>query len=652
MPILTFLFVTSCGDTPVDGDTDASTSIVDSTDVNNDITFVPEQFNAVGSIQGTVIDKATGESLSDVAVSLLFNPEDAEETSVITDTTGANGTFAFQGVPVNEDADDDSGNSAYSLEINTEGMDNYRDLFRFMAPLKFESTAGDGAANNLVANVTVPLSERAASVKGKLHTWGGTVLSDVKVYLYQWFNPVINGGGSTQTEMLVDSTTTGSDGSFMFKNVEEGARIWFEAVDESDPSEVINYTSGFENTKSASGDASATIDYGVVQVGTQDESGAFYVEEVTPASESDVTTDTMFTYTFNRPVADNEYTRTDLGFGNDTFKDDIRFWDNGSKGKSPGDVEFSVAWSSDRTALTITPTGLEDAHEYRLDVNNAFNNQDFVDQHGNNLTYNGNTTYSNDNEVEFLSFTTNDNNAKPHTPQLAINSEDVANLDFNGGNVELSWDVDESATDVKEYELWKKEGEGSYEHVTTYSRDDAAFNELSKDVYTGDFVIYRGEFNNVPDEAVSMKYKVRAISENLREGDFSNEVTVSDNTLPDITGASYNTATGDNTGEVTVQYAEPMMKSQVENSANYTFYDSGDNEISVNILSIEYDGSNGQTVITIEDQTSLTSGTSEYVEVTGVTDLSGNGMDTADSNSDSSDDDDNDPDSNGNEATY
>lgn len=651
LPILATVLFTSCGDTPVDSQTTNNTSFTDSSDVNTSIKFVPEQFDAVGSIQGTVIDKATGESLSDIPVSLLFNPPEADEASVLTDTTGEKGTFAFAGVPVNSEADMDQNNSPYMLEINTEGMDNYRNLFRFRAPLTFESTGGDGAATNLVSNVTVPLRERAASVKGKLHTYGGTVLAGTKVYLYQWFNPVINGGSGTQTEMMVDSTTTESDGSFMFENVEEDVRIWFEAVDESNPSEVVRYTSSSMQTKSASGDASATIDYGVVNVGTQNETGAFYVEEVTPAPDSDMSTDTMFIYTFNRPLAENQYIRTDLGFGNGTFKDDIRFYDTGSKGKANGDVDFSVKLSSNRDSLMIMPLDgqLEDAHRYILDVSAAFNNPDFVDEYDNSLSYNSNTTYSNDFEVESLRFSTNDNNAKPHTPTLV--ASDAGNVDYNDGSLNVSWEVDESSAPVLRYEIWEKVGDEPYERVNTFDRDGASFNEFNDigyyvSSYNEPLVILRGFNNDVPEEAITKSIKIRAISENLREGDFSNEIVVGDSTKPDVISASY--SGGD---QLTVEFEEPLQKSLAETASNYSFEDAGGNSMSITIEEITYAADYGTNpsnesytvTITVANGGNLNNGQTVIVDPS-VTDLAGNGMDTNDSN--------NDNDGYENEATY
>jgi|GEM_PF-4634407 len=653
VPLLMWGLVTSCGDTPIDANTKTNTSVVDSSMIN----LAPAQFDAVGTIQGTVIDKATGDALSNVAVTLLFQAEGMDEPAEATDSTNSDGHFSFTEVPVNSDAPQYTGNnyqsnSPYTLDITTEKLDNYRDHYLMNAPLTFEGTGGDGAATNLVSDVTIPLSEQAVKVKGKLQTSGGTILSDVKVKLYQKFSPFINGGSDTYTNMLIDSAKTGEDGNFAFTDVEEDATIWMKFIDDSDPTNVVRDRTQQWETSSASGDANPVLDLGVLRTFTQNESGAFYVSEVTPEPESDVKPDTVFEYHFNRPVADNQYTRTDLGFGNDTFKDDIYFRNNGPKTKSPGDVEFSVSWANDHKTLIIDPDGLVDAHEYTLFVYNAFNNQDFVDEFGNSLVYNSDTPYQNQSNIEYLDFSTNANNAKPPAPKLVMDKS-TNTLDYNSGSVDFSWKVDESKVDIKRYEIWVKHGDDAYQYNFSLNRDDITFDEAEFTYtlyYSQPLVILRGYNNNSPEEAITDKVKVRAISDNLRESDFSNELTLSDIIKPDITGASYN----DNSGELTVMFDEPMKKSQVENASNYTFVDSNGNQITgVDIESINYTADYGtnpsnesyQVAITVKDPNSLSSNNGETVVLdSGVSDLAGNGMDTNDTK--------NDNDGHENKATY
>lgn len=658
LPLIIGVFLSSCGDSPIDAQTDFTDS--SATNVNNDITIVPERFNAVGTIQGTVIDKATGKALSDVAVSLQFMPEEADEPDVITDTTGSEGAYAFTGVPVNTDAENyaNSGekNSPYTLKITTENLDNYRDLYRMNSHLSFEGTGGDGAATNLVSDITIPLSEQAVTISGKAHTTAGAILSDVDVELYQTFNPIINGGSDTQTDMIVDSATTDSDGSFSFEGVEEKANVWLRFKDDSDPTEVINYDYTSISETPAGDGTDPEVDLGVINVSSSNESGAFYLTNVTPAPNSDVPTDTVFKYEFNRPVADNEYTRTDLGFGNGTIIDDIQFDDLGQK-KAPGDVEFSASFSSDMKTLTIDPDEgtLKDANNYELEVNRAFrdfggDNGTIEDEFGNQLSYTP-SDYS-QSEVEFLDFSTNDNNQAPHTPDLAIDS-DNNNVDWNTGDLNVEWDVSDDPAEVKEYEVFVSKNGGAYKLFFKIDRSDANFGTIKQDIdATGNPAADdydRPNTNNIyndllvvdntvspMDQSHTYELKVRAVSANLQEGDFSDPVTFKDVVKPDMYDVDRGLAGNNNDDKLYVKFDEPLMKGLAEDAANYTINDGGGSAVDATINSITYnfndlDGPDGadqySVIITVDDTQDLDDGIELKVS-TNVTDLNDNGMDT------------------------
>lgn len=652
LPLIVGLFLSSCGDSPINADTNFTDS--SATNVNNEITFVPEQFDAVGTIQGTVIDKSTGEALSDVAVSLNFSPEGGEP-SVLTDTTGSEGTFGFTGVPVNSSQTRENGNpyenSPYTLKISTEELDNYRDLYRYDAPLTFEGTGGDGAATNLVSDVTIPLSEQAVTLKGIAHTSvnDGAAVSGVRVELYQEdFNPIINGGPDTQGDMLVDSAETGEDGSFEFTGVEEKADVKLRFVDDSDPTNVINmeYTSIAE-TPAADG-TTPEMDLGIIAVTGNNQSGGFYITSVTPEPGSDVETDTVFKYVFNRPVAENAYTRTDLGFGSGTIKDDIQFDFQGQK-KSPGDVDFSASFSSDMKTLTVDPDegALQDASHYELEMFRAF--RDFVgdngtieDEFGNQLSW-GPSDFD-QNEVENLDFSTNDNNNAPHTPVVAVDSTSL-NPDWDGGSLEMSWSVNDDSAEVKEYEIYISENGGAFTHMQTVNSDNAGFGEidyqfLATNNPTFEFEnstqarrMLTDETSDPIDEAISYEVKVRAVSANLQEGEFSDTITFEDVVEPGLFNVTR--GTGANDDKLYVQFSEPMQKSLVEDGGNYTINDGGGSAVDASITA-EYDfrdqnnpddGVNYDVILTIDDTQDLDDGVELEVS-TDATDLAGNGMDT------------------------
>ncbi|WP_445665756.1 hypothetical protein [Fodinibius sp. AD559] len=630
IPLILGVLITSCGD-------------------DSPVSPQEQLENAKGTVQGVVVDKATGDPLSGVGVTLVYEDSTDEGSQTFSGSTSSDGSFTFRDVPVTKDAKTNEGNP-YTLRLDASSLDNYRDSYLAKINVVFESTEGDNGAvaTDMVSNIRIPLSEQAVTVTGKAHTFNDKVISGATVELYQVFNPVINGDNSTETDMLVATGETGDDGSFTFEGVEEDASVYFKFIDKSDPANVIDAESG-QYTTPAGSEGNATLDLGVIKASEQNQSGAFYLTSVMPAPGSDIRTDTVFKFAFNRPVADNEYTRTDLGFGNGTIKDDIQFNDQGSK-KAPGDVEFSVSFSSNRDTLIVNPDDgmLVDATEYELEMDDALDDEKFVDRFGNELTW-GASDYE-ENKVDFFSFSTNNNNAKPHTPQLSVDG--ASSVDYNEGFVELSWEVDESPADVKEYEFWEKKGdESAYELLAVVDRDQITFNKMDEtavvSTYDDPLVIIRGLNGNTPDEAVERKLKVRAISENLREGDFSNVLTFSDEIQPDVTSANYTSGND----RLTVTFEEPLEKGPAEDPSNYTIEDTNGNQVNVTIENISYEayyGSSNATedynvVITVANGNNLNTGQTVIVDPA-VTDLAGNSMDTNDSN--------NDNDGKENEATY
>lgn len=656
------VIATSCNDTPVEADTE----FVDSSQTITN--FNTENFDAKGTIQGTVIDKGSGDALEDVEISLLFEPEDTDEPEQATVTTNGDGEFAFTEVPANSDGKSADGqNSPYTLKINASELNNYREEYMMNAQLSFESTGGDGAAENLVSDVTVPLSKQAVEVEGKLLSeLDEKALADVDVEIYQQFNPIINGDEDTETDLLLDATTTDSDGSFSFSNVEEDAQIYLKFTDDSDPTETVEGRypdEGTEETPSSDGNANPSLDIGTQSVELSNNSGAFYIDAITPEDGADMHPDSLeFVFEFNRAVDDNEYTRTDLGFGNGTFKDDIEFTDDGSKGKAPGDLEFDVKWSDGRETLTISPEGMTDATEYNLDVSDALDHDKFTDEHGNNLTFGSEVSYSDPNDALARNFSTNANNAKPHTPVIEVDTTNSTADFFNGGigaagGLSFEIEVDESDVEVKEYEVWMQHpGEDTYEHTGSMDREDIDFNKWTGDIYpvydegiygsdiiTKPLAILRGTGNRkTPDGAATGKVKVRAISSNLQEGDFSNEVILKDVRKPELIDSDCYF------GGISVDFNEPFDREAATDPDNYTFRDSNGDDMNVVIeevnLGFYYLDENdiindSRYSIDLEvDNNNITCNNGESIEVsTDVTDLAGNPMDDTDEDGDGDD---------------
>lgn len=715
----------------------------------SDSPTMTERFEATGELQGQVIDRSTGDAVSDVAVTLLYREEDSDgnltEDFEDTRTTDDRGRFSFKDVPVNTDGkgseNGDRKSQPYMLQLDTNGNENYRSSYLAEVDVVFESTGGDGAAVNMTSNVTIPLSKRSVEVGGKVVSQRDTnePLEDATVEIYQMFDPVVNGNGGTQSTMYLTSTTTNGSGEFTFSNVEESADIFFRVKDSSDNTYVINqrFPAGNNTLDTpSSSDGSASLDVGTITVsgedqsskfnvtvigkavqdgteaplgdvsvylrgGTgeivdstmtadsgnfeftnveenrsmqlvfkklddenevydethnfstptvrgestitedvrnielepQDRSGAFYVMSVTPEQGADLESDELeFVFEFNRPVVENSYTRDDLGFGSGAFIDDISFTDDGQKKLFAGDLDFTAEFSEDRTSLTITPDpdGLRDARNYILMTGGAFNNDSFTDENDKGLEFGNNFPFQNFNDAATREFSINDNDAAPHTPEIAI-TQDPDNIDWNTFGVTVEWTADESETDIKQYEVWVSENGEPFESVSTPDPDNFSFGEITSNVIFNELVNRRGNINDgAADSPKDVRIKVRAISANLVEGEFSNTITIVDNVDPEVTGANTNF----NNTELTVEFNEPMDKASAE-GATYTFFDAAGDEVEVDIESIEYsidqvatgDAGNPRVVITLDEDSENDFGDAEEVEVEGAADLAGNELD-------------------------
>lgn len=707
----------------------------------SDSPTMTERFEATGELQGQVIDRSTGDAVSDVSVTLLYREEDSEgnltEDFEDTRTTDNRGRFSFKNVPVNTDGkgseNGDRKSLPYMLQLDTNGNENYRSSYLAEVDVVFESTGGDGAAVNMTSNVTIPLSKRSVEVGGKVVSQRDTnePFEGATVEIYQMFDPVVNGNGGTSSQMYLTSTNTNGSGEFTFSNVEESAQIFFRVKDDSDNTNVVNWRSNNFNTPSSSdgsagldvgtfnvngqdqsskfnvtvigkavqqsteaplegvsvylkdgnfttseivdstmttesgnfeftnveegqsmqlvfkklddenevydqtfgafttpsvrGESTITEDLGNIELTPQDRSGAFYVVSISPEDGADLeSSELSFVYEFNRPVAANEYTRTDLGFGNGTFKDDIMFNDGGPKKQYSGDLNFDVEWSEGRDVLTITPDpdDLRDANEYTLFVRNALMNNNFTDENGKDLETGQNFPFSSTFDYN-IEFSINDNNAVPHTPNVTL-ADGFDEVDWNAIGVNIEWTADESEVDVKQYEVWRSENSEPFEHLYNVDPNDFAFGEITRGVFFNNNELVNRR-SNVADSPKDVRIRVRAISANLVEGEYSDIITVVDNIAPEVDGATQNSPT-----VLTINFNEPMDRSSVE-GGTYTFLDGAGDEVEVDIESVEYQigtgAGNPRVVITLDEDSDNDFTDAEEVEVEGATDLAGNELD-------------------------
>jgi hypothetical protein len=130
--------------------------------------------------------------------------------------------------------------------------------------------------------------------------------------------------------------------------------------------------------------------------------------------------------------------------------------------------------------------------------------------------------------------------------------------------------------------------------------------------------------------------KIRAISTNLQQGEFSDPIAFEDVVKPDVYDVDRGAAGNNNDDKLYVKFTEPLKKGLAEDASNYTINDGNGDAVDATINSIEYayedingpDGTGAyELVITVDDTQDLDDGVELEVS-TDVTDLTGNEMRT------------------------
>ena len=399
---------------------------------------------------------------------------------------------------------------------------------------------------------------------------------------------------------------------------------------------------------------------------------------VTPNVGADLqTTDTSFTFTFSHPVAENEFTRTDVGptDGNRHLIDRILLVPPQAKDLSPnGSLPLSIAFNDDRTELKITPEdSLRDGFIYTLHVGRlddpstaqddgtGFYDPRFKSQDGARFAPNPNFPRE---QFEFSVGKNETPPAKPAVsfdPEASIASADTledGSLDYPFSHVTLPFEVkniDNSAAQVKGYEVYYRSqnqagrtGTGDRFVKADLVRPEADASDfedadgiipasaVSADG-TLDFAVTVRQypFSAGLESYGPIEWKMRAVSINNVRGDFSDVITTGDNTQPELEFVSDITTNQSNDVEtIDVEFSESLDNATVSTSTFILRDDSGDpvDLSGASVKNVRPEDGGDPTV-------TLTLATPRYVYDLGevevndadtsnpVTDLAGNGVD-------------------------
>jgi hypothetical protein len=568
---------------------------------------------STGTISGVIKDAWTAVPVKGAIISLAYN---GGVTSVTSDASGA---FSFSNVPV-ENIDDNNkpfvARAQYTLTVSlvdynkaqTDSTKRYRNYYYDTVIVSYSSVRNDTTGiYGLVGTTVVNVAQLNTTLTGTVVNANLQPVANAIVYL---FDESITPG------VIIGQTTSGADGTYTFKQVDNGITVNISAIN-SDGT-LRGALSTFYAL--ASNRTSYTLNLltatEVIKLSTANTVAPF-VYQITPSNDADVASGTAIVYSFTAPIKQTPYVRTDLGLGYSTILDDIVFTYIGLK-KDAGATTFTAAWNSTYTTLTITPTSIVSSAKYSINIATVLGK--LTDNAG--LAVVNNTSLTGDFETLYFTITGNTTvSAAPALTRRMIPGV-FSTLDYNGGIVGLEWT---SVANARSYNLYRSVNGGSYELYRTdiYNLQDT--------VSTGPLVFPIG--TNNPMSAVAVNFKVTAVSKDLVEGTASNVITVSDGVSPVINSA-VSTIVASKT--INIYFSEPLVLSSAEAVANYQLKDTATvtPPVIFTISQASYLGytTSGYRVLLSVSASSTALPAHTFLTVSqSVTDLNGNAMDTTSS---------------------
>ena len=592
----------------------------------------PEALDATGTVSGQLVDKVTNDPLPGAAV--VLKSVQGEDGTPRRDTTGADGAFFFEDVPVNRSSESGTPSSQHVLELDLSGVSGpYRDRYSAEVSLPYGQSGEGESANNLTASVTIPISRLNAEISGALMDTDGDPLSNTKVVLVQRLPLSFDAGGDPDdfSDVLVDSVRTGSDGGYTFSGAEASSEAFLQF-------RMNGHTIGRDPSRDyfsiPTGNGPVAVDRGEVEATPP----SFEVTLVEPERGVDVgQNSTSFVFRFTAPVAQSPFTTTDEAFGNGSMRDFFEIERTGAKVRPTGDLELDLSFNSDRTELTVsTADPLQDGSRYEFNAA-AFDDSRFENVYGQSLANGGDFA-----GADAIDFTVGIDESTPPTPTFEFTTDDGTQPTKSGTPFDYGDDftvlfrvqAPSSGPDLKGYEVFIKSGDDSFEPV-----DVATFNQFEFD--GSGRVEFRAPFQNSGDDVLNnfvgsnggyneKQLKVRAVSINNVRSDFSNTLTIADQNPPNLTSATYEDSDDDGEDELVARFNEPVDPASLAADV-FTIVRDG-SELSGVIQSAERPPVTGEEVeLEVSDSYTPNDGASNdelRADGGGTTDLAGNSVDT------------------------
>jgi hypothetical protein len=416
---------------------------------------------------------------------------------------------------------------------------------------------------------------------------------------------------------------------------------------------------------------------------------SFQIGDVTPGLGADLSSaDTTFTIEFTSAVVKNTYTtvadsadQNSNDTGTRQLQDDITLTPVSAKDATVSNtIPVHLDWADGRTDLEISPAkSLQDGYIYRFDLGSAGSNEGIYDtrfrgQGGGQLVSNA------DYPADDLEFSVGLDESQPAVPDVTFNPESAAAADANTleDDVYNVLDntitaplqvngVDNSGAQVKGYEVYYRSqnqagrsGTGDTFVKATGAQlgaDEASSGQFedyegiipASDVFDGEFddgdLEFTVEIDDSPFSASDgaygpVEWKFRAVSINGVRSDFTSVITTPDNEDVDLIDSQITETDGDgDITELVVAFSEPLQTSTVD-AGDFTIEENGTNTVADVDISVSDDGGGDRAgdilVLDITENTANTDDIDGFddLNVSGVEDLAGNGLDDSEVNVD------------------
>ncbi len=585
-----------------------------STPVSSSVTVQPK-----GTITGLIKNRITSEPVPSAVISLSY------DGTVVSLTSDSAGRFSFADVPASQYQTPAGGfvnTGTYtitaslvnynSLQVNPDKK--YRNYYYQTVQITFTSLGHNDSltADDLVGSILLDISYLNTTVKGQVVDQNMQPTSAL-VTLYD--ETVVPG-------VAIAQDTTASDGSYIFKNVDDGLTINLVATS-ADGSQQGQLPFFYALPGNVTVDSlRAGVNAERIEITPVDQIIPEVIN-ITPENNSDVSPDGLsIVYTFSEPIKQSSYTRTDLPVGSKTMLDDIAFNFIGMK-KATDLMNFTAQWNSTFSQLTITPQGLVGSARYTLNMTGAFNSGKITNAKGTALADNPKIT----GDFDLLNFSTSGGTAAPNAPVLQQQNVPgtYGPLNYSGGLVGLEWNPDPS---VRSYNVYKSVDGGPFTLLQT-NYYDVQFQDNSGPLITP--INYVPQNHSNPLGAGSVSYAVTAVSKDLVESQMSNSITVTDGVHPKLIGVTVVPA-GANSWTYSLYFSEPLIVSSAEQVSDYSFLNYPDSvAFSINAANyLGYDATSGWYIVQLSATTAhpLPAGYALQVNLPGVTDLAQNPIDS------------------------